>query len=111
VTLWKDTLSITTMSRRLSVGTRHCDQHRRHDASLTEASDERPRFPLPHRDIPDQALPARAPTVESHHIGCGCSFVDKHKVRGVKQPLLAHPASARTSHVGSLAFCRLQTFF
>jgi hypothetical protein len=29
----------------------------------------------------------------------------------VKKALLAYPAPARASHVGSLALCRLQTFF
>jgi hypothetical protein len=48
-------------------------------------------------------LSARVPTIEPHHIGGDCRFVDKYKVGGVKQPLLADPASARPSHVGALA--------
>src|SRR5229473_3699717 len=87
------------------------DQHRRDDTSLTEASDKRHRFPVPHRHIPDQALSARVPTVETYHVGSDCSFVDKYKAGGVKQTLLADPASARPSHVGSLALCCPQTFF
>src|SRR6266849_4509052 len=87
------------------------DQHRRHDTGLTEASDERHRFPVPHRHIPDQALSARVPTVGTHHVGGDCSFVDKYKVGGVKQALLADPASARPSHVGSLALCPPADFF
>jgi hypothetical protein len=61
--------------------------------------------------MPDQALSARAPTVEAHHVGGDGRFIDKNKVRGIKQPLLAHPASARPSHVGSLTLFRLQAFF
>src|SRR6266849_4974953 len=79
------------------------DHHRRHDASLTETSDKRQRFPVPHRHISDQALSARVPTVRPHHVGRDCSFVDKYEAGGVKQALLADPASTRPSHVGSLA--------
>jgi hypothetical protein len=78
---------------------------------LTEACDKRQRFPLSHGHIADQALSARAPTIEAHHVGGDGSFVDKYKASGVKQPLLADPASARASHVGSLSLCRPQTFF
>jgi hypothetical protein len=39
------------------------------------------------------------------------SFVDKYKAGGVKQPLLADPASARPSHVGALSLCGAQAFF
>jgi len=53
---------------------------------------------------------ARVPTVGPHHVGADCSFVDKYKAGGVKQALLADPASARPSHVGSLPLRRLQTF-
>jgi hypothetical protein len=87
------------------------DQHRRHDASLTEAGDKRHRFPVPHGHIPDQALSTRVPTVGTHHLGGDCSFVDKYKAGGVKHALLADPASARPSHVGSLLLCCPQTFF
>jgi hypothetical protein len=44
-------------------------------------------------------------------VGGDGRFIDKNKVRGIKQPLLAHPASARPSHVGSLTLFRLQAFF
>jgi len=87
------------------------DHHRRHDAGLTETGDKRQSFPVPHRHIPDQALSARVPTVGPHHVGADCSFVDKYKAGGVKQALLADPASARPSHVGSLPLGRLQAFF
>jgi hypothetical protein len=87
------------------------DHHRRHDTSLTETSDKRQRFPVPHRHIPDQALSARVPTVRPHHVGRDCSLVDKYKAGGIKQTLLSDPASTRPSHVGSLALCRLQAFF
>src|SRR5712691_4766231 len=87
------------------------DQHRRHDASLTQAGDKRHCFPVPHGHIPNQALSARVPTVETYHVGGDCSLVDKYKAGGVKHALLADPASARPSHVGSLALRCPQTFF
>src|SRR6266702_3579461 len=98
-------------NERANASLQSLDQHRRHDTSLTEARDKRHRFPVPHRYIPDQALSARVPTVETYHVGSDCSFVDKYKAGGVKQTLLADPASARPSHVGSLALCCPQTFF
>src|SRR5712671_2580950 len=77
------------------------DHHRRHDTGLTEARDERQRFPVSHWHIPDQTLSARVPTVRPHHVGRDCSFVDKYEVGRIKQALLADPASARPSHVGA----------
>jgi hypothetical protein len=87
------------------------DQHRRHNASLTQASDKRHRLPVAHRCIADQALATRIPTVEPHHVGGHCCFIDKYEVGRVKKALLANPASACTRHVGSLALRRPQTFF
>src|SRR5215469_1012398 len=87
------------------------DQHRSHDARSTQPSNKRDGLPVPHGGIADQALSASAPTVEPQHVGGDCSFVDKYQVGRVKKALLAYPAPARASHVGSLALCRLQAFF
>src|SRR3974390_1717291 len=87
------------------------DQHRGHDASLTQSSDKRHGLPVPHGGIADQALSAWAPPVEPQHVGGDCGFVDKYEVGRIKKALLAYPAPARASHVGSLAFCRPQAFF
>src|SRR6516165_9238017 len=87
------------------------DQHRRHDASLTQPSDKRHRLPVPHGDIADQALSAWVPTIEPHHVGGDCGFIDKYEVSRVKKALLANPAPARTSYVSSLPLCRAQAFF
>src|SRR5215813_5861650 len=90
---------------------RPLNEHRSHDASLTQASDERYRLPVPHRRVRDQAFSARAPAVQAHHIGGDCRLVDKYEAGGIKPALLADPASARASHVGALALLRPQTFF
>jgi hypothetical protein len=66
---------------------------------------------MTHWDISDQGLATGAPTMEADHIGGDRSFIDKHQVRGVKQPLLALPPPARPNHVGALPFGRPQTFF
>lgn len=87
------------------------DRHRRHDAGLTQASDEGDGFPVPHRHMPDQALSALIPTVEPHHVRADCSFVDKYDVGGIKQPLLSLPTSPRPNYVGSLLLRRAQAFF
>src|SRR3974377_178064 len=87
------------------------DQHWSHDASLTQPSDKRHRLPVSHGGIADQALSAWAPTVEPQHVCGDCGFVDKYEVGRVKKALLAYPAPARASRVGSLAFCRPQAFF
>src|SRR6201993_4876160 len=86
------------------------DQHRSHDAGLTEAGDKRHRVPVPHRSIRDQALSTRVPAVESHHIRGDCRLVNKYEAGGVKPALLADPPPPRASHVGSLSLCCLQAF-
>lgn len=78
------------------------DQHRRDDARWAEAGNQGHRLPMPHWDIPDQTFAARVPTMQADHIGGDSGFIDKHKVRGVKQSLLALPASARPNYVVAL---------
>jgi len=90
---------------------RPLNEHRSHDASLTQASDERYRLPVPHGRVRDQAFSARAPAVQSHHIGGDCRLIDEYEAGGIQPTLLTDPASARASHVGALALFRLQTFF
>jgi predicted tellurium resistance membrane protein TerC len=51
---------------------------------------------MSHLDMADQAFSAWVPTVGSHHVGADRSSVDEYKVGGVKQPLLADPASPRS---------------
>src|SRR6478609_9024723 len=87
------------------------DQHRSHDAGLTQASDKRHCLPVPHGRVCQQTLSARAPTVKTHHVGGDCCLVDKYEAGSVKPALLADPALTRASHLGSLALCRLQAFF
>ena len=87
------------------------DQHRSHDAGLTQAGDKRHRLPVAHGRVREQPLSARVPTVNAHHVGRDCRFVDEHEASSVKPALLANPVSARASHVGSLALCRPQAFF
>src|SRR5215471_20865206 len=90
---------------------RPLNEHRSHDASLTQARDERYRLPVPHGRVRDQAFSAGAPAVQAHHIGGDCRLVDKYEAGGIKPALLADPASTRASHVGALALLRPQTFF
>src|ERR1700757_1803627 len=90
---------------------RPLNEHRSHDASLTQASDERYRLPVPHGRVCDQAFSARVPAVQAHHIGGDCRLIDEYEAGGIKPTLLTDPASARASHVGALALFRLQTFF
>ena len=87
------------------------DEHWSHDASLTQAGDKRHGLPVPHWRVRDQALAARAPTLEPHHIGGNCGLVDEYQPGGIKPALLADPAAACASHVGALSLCRLQAFF
>src|SRR6516225_7844023 len=82
-----------------------------HDAGLTQASDKRHRLPVAHGHVREQPLSAGIPTVQAHHIGRDCRFVDEYKASSVKPALLANPASARASHVGALPLCRPQAFF
>ena len=123
-TLWNGTLSTTTMSLRLSVGTkRFCmlrpgrplhsgsfDQHRSHDAGLPQPSDKRHGLPVSHRGIADQALAAWLPTVEPQHVGGDCRLVDKYEVGRIKKALLPNPASAPATSA-RFRSCRPQTFF
>jgi len=85
--------------------------HWRHDTGLTQASNKCGCFPVSHGDIIDQALPARIPTVEAHHVCGHRSLVDKYKAGGIKPALLADPASACPSDIGSFPLSRPQTFF
>src|SRR5215469_10374231 len=87
------------------------DQHRSHEASLTQARDKRYCLPVPHGRVREQALSAGAPTVKAHHIGGDCGLIDKYEAGGVKPALLPDPAPARASHVGALSLCRPQAFF
>jgi hypothetical protein len=87
------------------------DQHRGDDTGLAEASNEGQRFPAAHRNIAGQAFSAWAPTVEADHVSAHRRFIDKDEASGVKQPLLAHPASARPRHVGALSLGGAQAFF
>ena len=90
---------------------RPLNEHRSHDASLTQASDERYRLPVPHGRVRDQAFSARAPAVQAHHIGGDCRLIDEYEAGGIKPTLLTDPASARASHVGALALLGPQAFF
>jgi len=90
---------------------RTLNEHWSHDASLTQASDERYRLPVPHGRVCDQAFSARVPAVQAHHIGGDCRLVDKYEAGGIKPALLTDPASTRASHVGALALLRPQAFF
>jgi hypothetical protein len=65
---------------------------------------------MSHRNLANEAFSARAPTVRTDHVGGDGSFVDKYKASGVKQPLLADPASALARHVVSLSLCGAQAF-
>ena len=87
------------------------DQHRSHDAGLTQSSDKRHSVPVAHRGITDQALSARVPAIEPYHVGGDCRLVDKYEAGRVKKPLLPNPASACAGDVGALPLCRPQTFF
>src|SRR5215831_1014460 len=87
------------------------NDHRCHDASLTQASDKRYRLPVPHGRVCDQAFAARTPAVQAHHIGGDCRFVDEYEAGGIEPALLTDPASARASHVSALPLCRSQAFF
>src|SRR3984893_1607743 len=64
------------------------DQHRSHDAGLTQPSDKRHRLPVSHRGIADQALAAWVPTVEPQHVSGDCRLVDKYEVGRIKKALL-----------------------
>src|ERR1700719_2794610 len=87
------------------------DQHRSHDAGLTQPSDKRHRLPVSHRGIADQALAAWVPTVEPQHVSGDCRLVDKYEVGRIKKALLPNPASARAGDVGALPLCRPADFF
>src|ERR1700716_3058414 len=87
------------------------DQHGSHDAGLTQASDKRHRLPAAHGRVREQPLFAGVPAVEPPHLGLNSLSVDEHEALRVKPALLANPASARASHVGSLALCRPSGFF
>jgi hypothetical protein len=53
----------------------------------------------------------RSPSPEPRHIGADGSLVDKHQPRWIKKTLLSYPTAARSRHICSLAFRRLQAFF
>jgi hypothetical protein len=59
---------------------------------------------------PTKRSPWGLQPIRSHHIGAHLSFVHIYEARGVKQPLLAHPASPRSSHVVSLALRGYEAF-
>ena len=106
---WRKTL--LNVSQECFAVHRPLNEHRSHDASLTQASDERYRLPVPHGRVCNQAFSARAPTVQAYHIGGDCSLIDEYEAGGIKPALLTDPASTCASHVGALALLRPQAFF
>src|SRR5260370_23643112 len=114
-----------TVSRRLSVGTKHCltystkvspfhwpfENERRHHPVMAQAGHEGNCFPMPVRRVSDQSRAARTATSQPHHIGAGGGLVDKDKPRRIKQTFLSNPAPARTGHVRSLLLGSVQAFF
>src|SRR5262249_1281942 len=106
---WRKTL--LNVSQECFAVRRPLNEHWSHDASLTQARDERYRLPVPHGRVCNQASSARAPTVQACHIGGDCSLIDEYEACGIKQALLTDPASTCASHVGALALLRPQAFF
>src|ERR1700731_3106713 len=85
------------------------DQHRSHDAGLTQPSDKRHRLPVSHRGIADQALAAWVPTVEPQHVGGDCRLVDNTRWAGSRKPcsrIQRRRARATSARFRSAA-CRL----
>src|SRR5215469_1919823 len=69
---WRKTL--LNVSQECFAVRRPFNEHWSHDASLTQARDERYRLPVPHGRVCNQASSARAPTVQAHHISGDCGL-------------------------------------
>src|SRR5260370_37182422 len=113
-----------TVSRRLSVGTKHCltystkvspfhwpfENDRRPHPSRAQAGHEGNCFPMPVRRVSDQSRAARTATSQPPHIGAGGGLVDKDKPRRIKQNL-ALESSAGAHGPRPLAAARQRTGF
>src|SRR5690349_3486354 len=54
---------------------------------------------MPVRGVADQALAARAASMQPHHVRGGRGLVDEHQRRRVEEVLLPDPAPTRPSHI------------
>ena len=59
----------------------------------------------------DHPLASWSTPPEPHQVCADRGLVDKHQPGGIKHALLSHPTSARSRHICSLPFGRLQAFF
>jgi hypothetical protein len=101
----------------LDIGNEHLsrhrpvDHHRRGHFVVTQGSHESDCLPFSERDVADQPDASRSPPPEPHHICADRGLINKHQAGGIKHTLLSNPMSARSGHVCSLPFRRLQAFF
>jgi hypothetical protein len=87
------------------------DQHWGNYSATAQAGDECDGFPVPERDMSDQALPAWAATVGPYHVGADGGLIEKHQFSGIEKPLLTNPPSPCPRYISALAFGRAQSFF
>ena len=66
---------------------------------------------MPVRDADPQALPSRAASIQTCHLGGCAGLVDEHQPRGVKIRLPVEPSFARGSDVGPVALAGVGGFF
>src|SRR2546427_3888580 len=116
---------MTTMSLRLSAGTRDCSTYARNvfpfiEPSIThgavipfpaQAGYEGKGFPVSLRYAANQSLAARAPAAQPDHFRIGRGLVDEHQTGRIKHGLPSLPASTCPGHVRAILLRGAQAFF
>src|SRR2546426_1915649 len=105
---------MTTMSLRLSAGTRDCSTYARNVFPLIEPSITHGAV-IPFRRRPataaNQSLAAPAPAAQPDHFRIGRGLVDEHQSGGIKHGLPSLPASTCPGHVRAILLRGAQAFF
>ena len=90
---------------------RSIDQERRVDAVMTERGEESRCLPMAVRDLVDQPLASRRPSMGARHIGLGPGFVDEDQAGRIDPLLILAPLGAAAAYVRAILLARHQRLF
>jgi hypothetical protein len=101
----------------LDIGEKHLaghgalDHHRCGHFVVAQSGHKGNCLPRSKRNRADHPNASSGPAPEPDQIRTDRGLVDKHQPGGIKHALLSYPTSARSRHICSLPFGRLQAFF
>jgi hypothetical protein len=90
---------------------RTVEQARGLDAIVAQGGEKDRGLPRPMRDLVDEPLAARRPTVKPRHVGLGPGLVEKQQTRGIRALLIGAPSPPMTAYVRAVALARDERLF